>query len=150
MFPNLSILLSKMGINNILNYKYYPRQWSPIFLAPETSFTEDNFSRDLGWLRDDPNALHLLCTLFLLLFPQLHLRSSGIRSWRLGTHALKCYKNKEKCRKSFFFPIILCYTTNLSQNLAVTYYFTVSRSEECGSELLSWLRISHEIEIKGQ
>ena len=24
-------------------------QWSPTFLAPETSFMEDNFSADLGW-----------------------------------------------------------------------------------------------------
>ena len=38
-----------------------------------------------GWFQDDSSALHLLCTLFLLLLHQLHLRSSGIRSWRLGT-----------------------------------------------------------------
>ena len=37
------------------------------------------------WFRDDSSTLHLLCTLFLLLLYQLHLRSSGIRSWRLGT-----------------------------------------------------------------
>ena len=29
--------------------------------------------------------IYLLCTLFLLLLHQLHLRSSAIRSWRLGT-----------------------------------------------------------------
>ena len=38
-----------------------------------------------GWFQDDSSALHLLCTLFLLLLHQLHLRSSGIRSRRLGT-----------------------------------------------------------------
>ena len=38
-----------------------------------------------GRFQDDSSALHLLCTLFLLLLHQLHLRSSGIRSWRLGT-----------------------------------------------------------------
>ena len=46
----------------------------------------DDFSTDSGgegWFGDDSNALHL----FLLLLQQLHLRSSGIRSWRLGTPA---------------------------------------------------------------
>ena len=45
-------------------------QWSPIFLAPGTSFVEDNFSTDGwgggGWFWDDSSALSLLCTLFLL------------------------------------------------------------------------------------
>ena len=45
--------------------------WSPTFLAPGTSFMEDNSSMDQGWgggwFRDDSSALHLLCTLFLLL-----------------------------------------------------------------------------------
>ena len=40
-------------------------------------------------IRDDSSTLSLLCTLFLLLLHQLHLRSSGIRSWRLGTFVLK-------------------------------------------------------------
>jgi len=40
------------------------------------------------WFWDDSSTLHLLCTLFLLLLYQLHLRSSGIRSWSLGTPAL--------------------------------------------------------------
>ena len=34
------------------------------------------------------SSLHLLCTLFLLLLHQLHLRSSSIRSWSLGSPAL--------------------------------------------------------------
>ena len=38
-----------------------------------------------GWFGDDSNTLHLLCILFLLLLHQFHLRSSGIRFWRLGT-----------------------------------------------------------------
>ena len=38
-----------------------------------------------GWFWEDSNTLHLLCTLFLLLLlHQLHLRASGIWSWRLG------------------------------------------------------------------
>ena len=42
----------------------------------------------MGWFWDDLRALHLLCALFLLLLHQLHLRSSGIRSQKLGTPAL--------------------------------------------------------------
>ena len=38
-----------------------------------------------GWFGDDSSVLRLLCTLFLLLLHQLHLTSSDIRSWRLGT-----------------------------------------------------------------
>ena len=60
----------------------------------DTMTMEDNFSMDLGggwvggWFEDDSSALHLLCTLFLLLF--LHqLRLSDIRFQRLGTPALK-------------------------------------------------------------
>ena len=61
---------------------------SSTFLASGTSFVEDSFSMDWGfggWLQDDSSALRLLCTLFLLLLHQLHLRSLGIRFWRLGT-----------------------------------------------------------------
>ena len=74
-------------------------QWSPTFLVPETSFMEDNFSMgqkvgggERRWFGDDSNTLHLSCTLFLLLllYP-LHLRSSCIRSQRLGTPALGYY-----------------------------------------------------------
>ena len=45
------------------------QQRSPNFLAPGTSFTEDNFSmnRGGGWFQDDSSVLCLLCTLFLLL-----------------------------------------------------------------------------------
>ena len=66
-------------------------QLSPSFWATGTNFVEHNFSMDRGqgWFRDDSGAFYLLCTLFLLLLHQFHLRSSGIiRSWRLGTPAL--------------------------------------------------------------
>ena len=49
-------------------------------------FMEDNFPTDESggrWFGDDSSVLHLLCNLFLLLLPQLHLRSWGIRSWSL-------------------------------------------------------------------
>ena len=39
------------------------------------------------WTELDWGTSHLLCTLFLLLLHQLHLRSSSIRSQRLGTPA---------------------------------------------------------------
>ena len=40
-----------------------------------------------GWFQDVSRALYSWCTLFLLLLHQLHLRSLGIRSQRLGTPA---------------------------------------------------------------
>ena len=54
---------------------------------------EENFSMDhgVGWgerCGDDSSALQWSCTLCLLLLHQLHLRSSGPRSQRLGTPAL--------------------------------------------------------------
>ena len=67
---------------------------------------EFNFSMDgeVGrYFRDESNALNLLCTLFLLLLLQLHLRSSGIRSQRLGTPVLsdvrkgEAYQGKGTC-----------------------------------------------------
>ena len=63
------------------------QQQSTVF-GTGTDFVEDNFPNDEGggrWFGDDSSVLHLLCTLFLLLLPQLHLRSWGIRSWSLET-----------------------------------------------------------------
>ena len=65
--------------------------WSPNFLAPGTGFMETIFPQtrwEGGWFQDDSSAPHLLCTLFLLLWHQLNLRSTGIRSWSLGTPVL--------------------------------------------------------------
>ena len=53
----------------------------------EANFSTD-WDRGRGWLGDISSALHVLCTLFLLLLLQLHLRSSGIRFLRLRTPAL--------------------------------------------------------------
>ena len=64
-------------------------QQSPTSLALGTGFLKDNFLTDWGWCGDDSSALPLLCTLFLLLFYQLLLRSSGIWSQRLGTPGLE-------------------------------------------------------------
>ena len=52
----------------------------------------------MGWFQDDSSALHLLSTLLLL--DQLHLISSGIRSWRMGTPALG---ESETVRRSVVF-----------------------------------------------
>ena len=65
-----------------------------------------------GWFQDDLSTLHLLCTLFLLLFHQLHLRSPGIRSWRLGTSALDKWPT-ETSLSSYFIFFILLYSTAL-------------------------------------
>ena len=67
-------------------------QPSPTFLAPVTGFVEDNFSTDLGMrgqFHNNSSALHLLCTIFLLLLHQLHLISSGVRFQRLRIPDLK-------------------------------------------------------------
>ena len=75
------------------------QQRFPTFLPPGTRFVEDNFSTDLwgaGWwvVWDDSSALHLLCVSFLLLLHQLHLRSSGIRSRKLGTPGISdCHRS---------------------------------------------------------
>ena len=63
---------------------------SSTFLAQGMCFVEDNSSTNQGggMVWDDSTALHLLCTLFLLLLNQLHLRPSDIRYQRLGTSVL--------------------------------------------------------------
>lgn len=45
------------------------RSQSPALLASGTNFVENSFSVDQGlggWFGDDPSALDLLCTLFLI------------------------------------------------------------------------------------
>ena len=72
---SLQILLLKAAVSNLV----------------DTMSMGDNFSMDpgeAGWFGDDSSVLHILCTLFLLLF--LHqLRSSDIRFQRVGTPVLK-------------------------------------------------------------
>ena len=50
----------------LISWASYLSQQSPTFLAPGTSFIEDNFSKDRGqgngWFQDDSSILHLLCT----------------------------------------------------------------------------------------
>ena len=76
---------------NPLNY------CSPTVLASGISFMGDNSFMEpggrvvvvLGWFE----YITFMCISFLLSLHQLHLRSSGIRSWRLGTSALN---NKQR------------------------------------------------------
>ena len=73
-------------------------QQSPTFLAPGTSFMEDSFSTDqrgahdmitIMVYRDDSSTFYLLHSLLLSsVLHQLLLRSSGTKSWRLGTPGL--------------------------------------------------------------
>ena len=41
--------------------------------------------RGRGWFGDASSVFHILCTLVLLLLPQVRLTSPAIRSWRLRT-----------------------------------------------------------------
>ena len=74
------------------------RQQSPTFWhqGPVSWKTNFPWTGGGGWFRDYSNALHVLCTLFPLLLHQLHLRSSGIRFWRLGTPAVRDTMNTIK------------------------------------------------------
>ena len=83
----LEIVSSMLLILNS-TFKLTLKQQFPTFLAPGTGFVEDNFSMEegamvWGWFR----CITILCALLLL--HQLHLRSSGITSQRLGGPALK-------------------------------------------------------------
>ena len=63
----------------------------PNLFGPRDLFSGRQFFHGPGmwrWFWNDSSALHLLCTLFLLLLHQVHLKSSGIRSWMLGTLSL--------------------------------------------------------------
>ena len=63
----------------------------PNVFGTRTNFVEDSFFMNQGsegWFQDYSSSLHLLRPLFLLLLHQLHLRSSGIRSQRLGIPAI--------------------------------------------------------------
>ena len=65
-------------------------QWSPAFLAPGTGFMEDNFPRirgsgdrggGLGMIQEH----YIYCALYFCNYYKHHLRSSDVRSQRLGT-----------------------------------------------------------------
>ena len=89
--PQQSSIWSKeLGVLMLKNLALDP--WSPIFLATGTSFMENNLS--MGWgggqFRDDSSAL-IYWALYFYYYISFYLRSSGIRSWRLGTPILDHY-----------------------------------------------------------
>ena len=57
------------------------------YQGPASQKTNLPWTGKEGMVSDDSSIIRLLCTLFLLLLRQLHLKSSGIRSQRLGTPA---------------------------------------------------------------
>ena len=83
--------LEDLILGHQLTELYDLEQQSLTFLAPGTGFMEENFSTDCekgeeeGGFSIIQATLRLSCTLFLLLLHQLHFKSSGIRSQRLGT-----------------------------------------------------------------
>ena len=86
----------------------------------EGSFSTDRGWRDgrEGWFQDDSSALPLFHTSFLLLFHQVHLISSGIRSGRLGTPGVKHWQrtrsvmcSTERDGSSWVWPAFLAVTT---------------------------------------
>ena len=62
-------------------------QCFPTFLVPGTDFVEDNFSMDRGW-EYGFGMIQVHYTYCALYFCYYHLKSSGIRSWMLGTPSL--------------------------------------------------------------
>ena len=69
---------------------HFQSQQTPTFLVPGTAFVKDTFSTDMGeqgWFQDGSSTSHLLCTLFLLLLHQPHLRWTWIKSQSLGTRS---------------------------------------------------------------
>ena len=86
-FPECSLHTShKLVIDNL-------EQQSSTFLAPGPSFVKDSYFMDgqRGWFQDDSSTLTFIGHLISLLLHQLHLRSSGIRSRRLGTPDLESW-----------------------------------------------------------
>ena len=89
-FPNLTDSCQALAFD-LLHLKILSalKQQSRIYLAPETGFHEDNFSTEWGCGGGDGLGVipaHLLC--LSVIINQLHFRSSGIRSQRLGIPAL--------------------------------------------------------------
>ena len=87
-------------------------------------------------LQDDSNALQLLCTLFLLLLHHCCLRSSGIRSWGLGTPNLVSVVVSSIFQSFYLFPRSLsCHLIDLFFLIVVclvmnAYFFKFSEEKK--------------------
>ena len=71
--------------STLITVNLFSPQWSPTFLALGSSFVEDNFSMDQGWgiVWGWLKSITFIVYFISVLSNQLHLRSSGIRSWKL-------------------------------------------------------------------
>ena len=107
---------TQQGAETIVEGSFLEQQ-SSIFLAPGTGFKEEHFPKD-GAREGRGHGFKMiqvhqkfLCTLFLLSLCQLHLRSSGIRSQRLGSPALgmsrKAAHTSSNLRASYISDVVL-------------------------------------------
>ena len=86
---------------NLRSCGLHGRAAVPNLLAPGTNFMEDSFSKGRGWgdgfslPPDESRTLHLLCTLFLLSFHQLHFSHQALdpRGWGPHMKAYKCFRS---------------------------------------------------------
>lgn len=97
------------------------KQWPPIFLAPGLGFMEDNSSTDQE-RGQDFRMIQVRYTdseLYLLLFHQLHFRSSGTRSQRLETPAINYISTQTRNSKfqNTREKIVLCTIKNIPKCL---------------------------------
>ena len=78
------------------------------------------------WFGDDSSVLHLLCTLFLSLLHELHLRSSSIRPWRLGAPASKALCRGSLISEHVFPSLLMCrgkWTPGAEESSCWIYWF---------------------------
>ena len=85
--------------------------------------------RDGGWFQNDLGTLYLFCTLFLLYFYQLHLRSSDIGSRRLGTPVLEDIPTDTEDWSKYIFQNVSRtwqwpYTPNFETSCSFIYVFS--------------------------
>ena len=115
----MSYYIIKSGI-----FKSSSRQsfWHPEPVSWKTIFPWTDGRVGWGWFQDDSNALHLLCTLFLLLLHQLHLRSSGDRFF--GVPCSRVFKANKRYEE---FPVLRLVKT-LKQNYWKFLYILLSLS----------------------
>ena len=116
----LSVALSFVQLPSLLSQLWSPKLAIPNFFGNGDRFRGRQLFHRLrvgcGWFRDDSSALHLLCTLFLLQLHQLHLRSSGIRSPRLGTPGLN-HKLVDCCYSFVLYYLINMYNHHWASNI---------------------------------
>ena len=125
MFPSSTLLFCHTKLNYFthlcccLCYYYPPANTPPRTAVPQNFWHQELVSWKTIFLRTRVGqmvsgwfkALHLLCTLFLLLLHQLYLRLSGITSQRLGTTALEWKLREGKCLDCLVYSVSLMLRT---------------------------------------